>query len=732
MRDWRTLRGEVLDDEPVGTGVSPGKRTLTMGLPAVQRRAVQRSEDGDGDADGELDGAAAAQIAAEGTAGSGGPLPFLDRIQQSFGRHDVGGVTAHTGAGAERAAGALGAEAYAFGNAVAFAGAPSLHTAAHEAAHTVQQRAGVSVPGGVGAEGDAHERQADAVADRVVAGESAEALLDEIVGDGGEGEAAGEASSVAEPVLQSKARPVAPRRAVQARAVGAAFGDALATRFVQRRGRPPVRAVQRTSAGGVSVSNMQFAPREIKDDGATTTQATVAYSARRMAGPATLNWSFDGPAFGATVGANTGLITPGLDTVPIDKEKVVVKVKAVDSVQAGAHTTGRLTILNQKVIKAKADLKTFLGGTYKQLNYAQGLNGKFDATYSPSGRRLDIQVRVAFNFTDDLVGAKKWNATTKRAYIGKFMSQVRSAWSGQYQFQNVAEPKIVWKRLNPISVRVTPKEDTAAPHFTATVHKKQVVDNVLNPNADFSGGSSTPNQNPFPKTGAAELAALQAKTPTPTLFAAGSAAVGADLPKLQFLGSYLHAVHQPKFDLTVTGHVAPDPAAVTPPQIAAAARAATTLSRARAKAVRDAIRSAGGNERHSIAVVAKGNTAGVAAPGGDNVEIASAIDPSYTNVQPVLAHEFGHMLGLGDEYPGGARVVGGTATHHALAVTALGQDMADSFAKITVDSEGIMQGGRDVRPVHYVTLWAALGDAAKTAAAPVPAFKDVDWKFVGF
>ena len=60
-----------------------------------------------------------------------------------------------------------------------------LHTAAHEAAHVVQQRGGVQLKGGVGQAGDSYERHADAVADKVVAGESAEALLSEMAGPAG-------------------------------------------------------------------------------------------------------------------------------------------------------------------------------------------------------------------------------------------------------------------------------------------------------------------------------------------------------------------------------------------------------------------------------------------------------------------------------------------------------------------------------------------------------------------
>jgi Domain of unknown function (DUF4157) len=127
--------------------------------------------------------AAPTDIASRGVAGPGGALPQLDRIQRLFGRHDVSGVTAHQGPAAREAAGTLGAQAFAFGNAVAFAGPPDLHTVAHEAAHVVQQRGGVQLRGGTGEVGDGYERHADAVADAVVAGTSAEPLLDALPGD---------------------------------------------------------------------------------------------------------------------------------------------------------------------------------------------------------------------------------------------------------------------------------------------------------------------------------------------------------------------------------------------------------------------------------------------------------------------------------------------------------------------------------------------------------------------
>ncbi len=147
---------------------------------AVQRRLKQRAERRDPDAEVQA-------AAARGTQGAGGALPHKEEIQRSFGHHDISHVRAHTDGAAQAGAAEMGAEAFTVGDRVAFAGAPSLHTAAHEAAHAVQQRRGVHLKGGVGAEGDAYEQHADAVADRVVKGESAQELLDQHAGGGGGG-----------------------------------------------------------------------------------------------------------------------------------------------------------------------------------------------------------------------------------------------------------------------------------------------------------------------------------------------------------------------------------------------------------------------------------------------------------------------------------------------------------------------------------------------------------------
>jgi hypothetical protein len=151
---------------------APGKQTLVeqIDTPVVQRRAAAEP--------GARDEASVHAAASRGVATPASALPFANTIQRAFGRHDVSSVRAHTGDEAAASARAMGAEAYATGDHVVLGAGTDLHTVAHEAAHVVQQRGGVQLKGGVGAAGDAYERQADAVADRVVAGQSAEELLD--------------------------------------------------------------------------------------------------------------------------------------------------------------------------------------------------------------------------------------------------------------------------------------------------------------------------------------------------------------------------------------------------------------------------------------------------------------------------------------------------------------------------------------------------------------------------
>lgn len=173
--------GGMMADYSAGMGASEVQLSaLDRALVQFRRNVVQRAGHKDAGTDVHA-------VAAQGTQGGGGTLPHQTQVQKAFGTHDISGVTAHTGAAADQATQQLGARAYATGSSVVLGkGGSDLHTVAHEAAHVVQQRGGVSLKGGVGQSGDAHEQHADQVADAVVQGKSAQGLLDQYTG-GSEG-----------------------------------------------------------------------------------------------------------------------------------------------------------------------------------------------------------------------------------------------------------------------------------------------------------------------------------------------------------------------------------------------------------------------------------------------------------------------------------------------------------------------------------------------------------------
>ncbi len=197
VREKRSGSGDASADARTG---------LLRGRGLAEQQAllapVQRSGGGGGAS------AAIHEAALSGISGGGGALPHGEAIQASFGGHDVSGISAHVGGAAAAASDAMGARAYATGHSVAFKGAPDLHTAAHEAAHVVQQRAGVQLRGGVGQAGDSYEQNADAVADAVVAGRSAESLLGPVgpagPGAGGVQRMAVQMESAGEPLFEGE------------------------------------------------------------------------------------------------------------------------------------------------------------------------------------------------------------------------------------------------------------------------------------------------------------------------------------------------------------------------------------------------------------------------------------------------------------------------------------------------------------------------------------------------
>ena len=179
------MNRQMASPQPKATAASrPAVETSLSGRVLQAKFATQGSDDGlenatdPAAAEGSTQAAPRRDFARVPLSSSGHALPFLQTIQRAFGRHDVSHVRARLDSVAMAEARAMGADAFTRGSEVTFARSPSLHTVAHEAAHVVQQQIGVDLAGGTGAEQDRYERHADAVADRVVRGQSSEVLLD--------------------------------------------------------------------------------------------------------------------------------------------------------------------------------------------------------------------------------------------------------------------------------------------------------------------------------------------------------------------------------------------------------------------------------------------------------------------------------------------------------------------------------------------------------------------------
>lgn len=167
---------EPADRTPARDPSPVGKTTRVAGHGPTTATAVQCKIESPGANRG--DPAQLHAIAARGVEAATAELPHRHRIEELFGRP----ITARAALGdeAKTACDALGAKAYARGDQVAFASpSPDLHLAAHEAAHTLQQRGGVQLADGLGRAGDHHEQIADEAADRVVHGRSAAELFDD-------------------------------------------------------------------------------------------------------------------------------------------------------------------------------------------------------------------------------------------------------------------------------------------------------------------------------------------------------------------------------------------------------------------------------------------------------------------------------------------------------------------------------------------------------------------------
>jgi outer membrane protein OmpA-like peptidoglycan-associated protein len=172
----------------------------------------------------------------------------------------------------------------------------------------------------------------------------------------------------------------------------------------------------------------------------------------------------------------------------------------------------------------------------------------------------------------------------------------------------------------------------------------------------------------------------------------------ADKTRLQTFGQTLGKPYMPPFPVTLTGHSSAE----------GDEGLNMRLSEDRARAVSNEIVTAGAQRQPTV--VPLGEAGAAATPEWRRVDITIN---DFEADQTTVAHEFGHMLGLGDQYPtadGGDRDVGTPVAHSALAEKLIpGQQPI-----VARHSEDIMSNGEAVQPYHYVTFLEVLGKMTGT------------------
>lgn len=412
---------------------------------------------------------------------------------------------------------------------------------------------------------------------------------------------------------------------------------------------------------------------------------------------------------------------------------------------AGNAAVGRALARNVAAPAAPArpvDEATFMGRQYPRARIrpeTDGENGRFDAEYLPVEGRLVITIAVDFQFAHGNPADDYWIAAvggpqeaakyTPEEFLwtpeeeGKWhlgaVAKVHELWGGRYRFYT---QKPDWRQLPPIDVEVvvdarvhsasgpsSAAAQTPAHHgmfirkFPTKPLRRSTFDgpqgqlNLYEAGVDGSDRPDvgrlpiTPERNP-------KYQAIADLNPGRIDFPPGRDTLTAD--QVSTLGAFGEALADPlapPFALTVTGHAN----ASTP------APAANALSQRRARVVADAITGAKTPPR----VVAAGTRGADATPGWD---VAHIVLGAFDARQTTVAHEFGHMFGLSDEYPdltGPTRRDVGDKTGHSDKV----QQMLPGHEPIRAHhSEDIMSVGEVVRPHHYVGFLSALAQLTKT------------------
>ncbi len=371
--------------------------------------------------------------------------------------------------------------------------------------------------------------------------------------------------------------------------------------------------------------------------------------------------------------------------------------------------------------------------------------GGFEATYDPAAEQLTIRMRCGVNFKDALTGsgagltadptvpnllasvppagarrtafirAHQWQPDEKTTFLAGVKSSVEGAWSGQYEF-HVNKPDWGWIGAK-VSVDIQAHEQAGA--RAAADHLS--IDSVKLPPAEtlgqWGGGAVTGEGTQASATDQVMTVSSNDITGRTDNLLRDSVFFDNDSAALS-AGS-IATVNQfaARFNGSAPGTQGSRPANVTVE--AHTSRSGSdehnqTLAQQRADNVQAQL-TAGGFTNVATRVIqdveAKAGATGDAA---HDRRVDLIADGGAAQV--VIAHEFGHAFGLGDEYAndpganlGGTPQPSGTRASHDPQTKAMqGASGLPQTGAVYENNDNIMSLGSVVQPQHYSTFHAAL------------------------
>lgn len=351
--------------------------------------------------------------------------------------------------------------------------------------------------------------------------------------------------------------------------------------------------------------------------------------------------------------------------------------------------------------------------------------GMFDASFDAASLRLNVELRVAFDFVMGDIGAAggldgfrleefEWSPEEQEAWRNDYLSQVMAMWSGQHRIMST---KAGWEAVG-VDVAIVVREDAADPHFRFQVGKfppdaAMATSSVCEPGShhDASIDPDMCYANPADEHGVRDpsgTAAMDSNDMRPEAkldqsqpvvaipFRSGSAELdGAGTAALQPVRDQLTA--DAAYRVTLYG------------------RASNThrrrvehwdgvienmdMARARSEAVRSELSGAGVT---SDRLLVRNLGESGAGPGDEWCRVDAQLGLQGTQ-NPAL-HETGHMFGLGDEYTTGTNRDGSAMApgYRQIMQDQLGTEV------LSGSTESAMSLGSTILNHHYVTFLAAL------------------------